>query len=126
MGLMLTPTHIHGKLTPPKFTPAHTVNTHTHWSGLMLHGLAVIVVRRARLVLVAAVLLLAGAAVVGVGAFGKLQGGGFQDPGADSSRAAQILVDRFGGQSDLVLLADAGGPVDRAAAAGLRLTQRLA
>jgi RND superfamily putative drug exporter len=92
----------------------------------MLHRLGGFVVRRARLVLVAAVLVLAAAAVVGVGAFGKLQGGGFQDPGSDSTRANDILVQKFGGQSDLVLLADAGRPVDQAGAAGLRLTERLA
>ena len=91
----------------------------------MLHRLGGFVVRRARLVLVAAALVLAAAAVVGVGAFGKLQGGGFEDPGSESSRADDVLVQKFGGQSDLVLLADAGGPVDQAAAAGLRLTQRL-
>ena len=121
---MLTPTNIDGKLTPIKFTGAHIAEV-----GHMLHRLGGFVVRRARLVLVAAALLLAAAAVVGVGAFGKLQGGGFDDPGSESSRARQVLVDKYGGEGDLVLLADAGGAsgsVDTAKAAGLRLTQRLA
>ena len=93
----------------------------------MLHRLGGFVVRRARLVLAAAVLVLIAAAVVGVGAFGKLKGGGFDDPDSESSRARQVLVDRYGGEGDLVLLADAGtAGVDSTAAAGLRLTQKLA
>ena len=43
------------------------------------------VVRRARLVLVAAMLAVVGFGVLGLGAFGKLQTGGFQDPGAEST-----------------------------------------
>ena len=39
------------------------------------------VVRRARLVLVAALLAMVGFGVLGLGAFGKLQTGGFQGPG---------------------------------------------
>ena len=93
----------------------------------MLHRLGGFVVRRARLVLAAAVLVLIAAAVVGVGAFGKLKGGGFDDPDSESSRARQVLVDRYGGEGDLVLLADAGtAGVDSTAAARLRLTQKLA
>src|SRR5262249_57573548 len=41
-------------------------------------------VRRARLVLVAAMLAVVGFGVLGFGAFGKLQTGGFLDPGAPS------------------------------------------
>ncbi|MGH3460954.1 MAG: MMPL family transporter [Kribbellaceae bacterium] len=92
----------------------------------MLHRLGEFVVRRARLVLAVTVLALAGAAVLGVGAFGKLQGGGFQDPGAESTRAADALVQKYGGQSDLVLVVDAARPVEQVDAAGTRLTQRLA
>ena len=92
----------------------------------MLHRLGGFVVRRARLVLAATVLVLAGAAVLGVGAFGKLQGGGFEDPGSDSARATTALADRFGGQNDLVLVVDAGGSVDAASTAGTALTARLA
>ena len=51
------------------------------------------VVRRARLVLVAALLAVVGFGVLGVGAFGKLQTGGFDDPGAQST-IAQTLTDR--------------------------------
>jgi RND superfamily putative drug exporter len=93
---------------------------------LMLTRLGTFAVHRAKLVLAATVLLLIGAGVLGLGAFGKLAGGGFEDPGAESSRAATALADRFGAQADLVLVVDAGGPVDRAAAAGQELTRRLA
>jgi RND superfamily putative drug exporter len=92
----------------------------------MFHRLGEFVVRRARLVLVVTVLVLAGAAVLGTGAFSKLQGGGFDDPGAESTRAARTLAARFGDQTNVVLLVDAGRPVDQVAAAGTTLTQRIA
>ena len=50
------------------------------------------VVRRARLVLVAAMLAVVGFGVLGFGAFGKLKTGGFADPGAEST-TAQMLTD---------------------------------
>ena len=94
----------------------------------MLHRLGTFTVRRAKAVLVITVLLLAAAAFVGVGAFGKLAGGGFDDPDADSTKAAAVLADTFGGQADLVFVADAGRTVDdpAVAAAGTDLTRRLA
>ncbi len=92
----------------------------------MFHSLGEFVVRRARLVLAVTAVLLVGAAVLGVGAFGKLQGGGFDDPSAESTKAAEMLDAKFGDQANLVFLVDAGGPVDQVAAAGTRLTQRLA
>ena len=52
-----------------------------------------LVVRRARLVLVAAMLAVMGFGVLGFGAFGKLKTGGFQDPSAEST-TAQTLTDR--------------------------------
>jgi RND superfamily putative drug exporter len=91
----------------------------------MLHRLGSFVVRRARLVLLATVLLVAGAIVVGIGAFSKLAGGGFDDPNAESTRSAEVLTERFGGEADLVLVVDAGRPVDQMAAAGRELTRRL-
>src|SRR5215467_15285388 len=53
------------------------------------------VVRRARLVLVAALLAVVGFGVLGVGAFGKLQTGGFEDPGAGSTTAQTLTDQRF-------------------------------
>ncbi|MDQ0381754.1 MMPL family transporter [Amycolatopsis thermophila] len=83
----------------------------------------------ARLVLVAAAVLLAGAAVLGMTAFGKLQSQGFDDPGSESSRARQLAETHFGGEADLLFLVQAhDGTVDDPAtrAAGTALTDRLA
>lgn len=92
----------------------------------MLHRLGTFAVRRAKLVLILTAVLLAAAAVAGFGVFGKLAGGGFDDPGAESTHASQALADRFGGQADLVVVVDAGRPVDQAVAQGKELTRRLA
>ena len=95
----------------------------------MLKRLATFVVRHARLVLVAWVVVLAAVAFVGFGAFSKLQTGGFDDPDSESTSAAELLEQRFGGESDLVFVVRAEtGTVDEelAAAAGAALTERLA
>ena len=94
----------------------------------MLHRLGTFTVRRAKPILLVTVLLVAAAAAVGVGAFGKLAGGGFDDPGAESTHAANQLADRFGGQADLVFVVDAGRDVRETsvAAAGNELTRRIA
>jgi RND superfamily putative drug exporter len=98
---------------------------------MVLSRLGALVYRRARLVLVLTGILLAGAAVIGVGAFGKLQGGGFDDPASASSRAANQLTASFGGQNNLVFLVRAtaaGTTVDspQVRAAGEQLTSSLA
>ena len=87
------------------------------------------VVRRARLVLVTAMLAVVGFGVLGVGAFGKLQTGGFQDPGAESTIAQTLTDQRFGGSDGVVLLVHAeAGTVDGASAraAGAEAARRLA
>src|SRR6516225_103351 len=87
------------------------------------------VVRRARLVLVAAMLAVVGFGVLGFGAFGKLQTGGFQDPSAGSATAQTLTDQRFGGSDGVVLLVHAeAGTVDGAAAraAGAAAARRLA
>ena len=95
----------------------------------MFGTIAQLAVRRRLPVLVASALFLVLAAVVGGGVFGKLQGGGFEDPDAEWTRAAEILQDHFGaGDANLVLLVTASqGSVDDAAAmaAGRELTRRL-
>jgi putative drug exporter of the RND superfamily len=94
----------------------------------MLYRLGGLVHRRARLVLIVTGVLLMVAAVIGVGAFGKLQGGGFDDPNSPSSRAAQQIDNQFGGRDNLIFLVRANsGTVDSPAvrAAGTRLTQAL-
>ena len=74
-------------------------------------------VRRARLVLVAAMLVVIGFGVLGFGAFGKLKTGGFQDPGAQSTTAQTLTDQRFGGSVGVVLLVHAeAGTVDGAPA----------
>lgn len=73
------------------------------------------IVRRRRLVLVASVTALVLAAVLGTGVFSRLAGGGFDDPGAESTRAQELLTEYGVGSPDLVLLVDAiGGDVDAA------------
>jgi putative drug exporter of the RND superfamily len=87
------------------------------------------VIRRARLVLVVALLAVVGFGVLGVGAFGKLKTGGFQDPGAESTTAQTLTDQRFGGSVGVVLLVHAeAGTVDDAAAraAGAEAASRLA
>ncbi|MYQ41330.1 putative drug exporter of the RND superfamily [Streptomyces sp. LamerLS-316] len=65
---------------------------------------------------------------LGTGVFGKLSGGGWTPADAESARADEALRAHFrSGTPDLVLLVAAPGPLDepQAAAAGLRLTDRL-
>jgi RND superfamily putative drug exporter len=93
----------------------------------MLHRYGAFVARRARLLLVLSFLALIGAGILGAGAFGKLKNGGFNDPAAPSTQAQQLIDERFGGQTNLVLLVTAkDGGIDTASTAGTELTQRLA
>jgi RND superfamily putative drug exporter len=96
----------------------------------MLTRLAWFTVRRRRLVLAASALFAVAAVGLGNGAFGVLKGGGFDDPGAESTRAADALDEVFDtGDPNLVLLvrAPAGSVDDPAVArAGAALTDRLA
>jgi len=86
-------------------------------------------VRRARLVLALALVILLVSVALGIGAFGALSNGGFDDPDSDSSRA-QVLLDRdFGGQPNMIFLVRAReGDVDAPAvvASGTALADRLA
>jgi len=90
--------------------------------------LAGAVTGRPRLVLTVTLIFVLAAGVLGVGAFGKLLTGGFDDPKSDSSRAADIVDDQFSGAPNLVLLVTArSGTVDdpAVAAAGRALTAEL-
>ena len=84
----------------------------------------------ARVVLVVTVLLMLGAGVLGVTAFGKLDPrGGFDDPASESSRAQALLDSEFGGEHDVVFLMSANaGTVDDPAirSAATTLDERLA
>ena len=73
----------------------------------MLPRLGGFLSRRAKSVLLVSTLMLAAATIVGFGAFGKLKGGGFDDPASESSRVERELTDHFGGQTNLVLLVHA-------------------
>jgi len=97
----------------------------------LLSRLAAVVVGHARRVLVIAAVLVAAAGVFGFTVFGKLSAGGFEDPSAQSSKAAALLRDHFGARSsDLILVVSAtdGRTVDdpAVAAAGAQLTQQVA
>ncbi|MEV7197023.1 MMPL family transporter [Streptomyces sp. NPDC093510] len=83
----------------------------------MFERIAELTIRRSRLVLLvaAAIVVLMGA--LGVGAFGKLLGGGFDDPASPSSRARAVIDEKFGGETNLVLLVrSTEGRVDAPAA----------
>jgi putative drug exporter of the RND superfamily len=79
--------------------------------------IAELAIRRSRLVLVVAAVAVALMGVLGAGAFGKLLGGGYDDPASQSSRAGKVIEEKFGGETNLVLLVRASeGRVDAPAA----------
>ena len=96
----------------------------------MFTRLGLLAVRRRRAVLVVTALFFVLSVALGVGVFGVLKSGGFEDPGAESTRTAELLEERFGqGEPNVVLLATAvSGTVADATstAAGAALAERLA
>ncbi|MFC0597641.1 MMPL family transporter [Streptomyces palmae] len=80
----------------------------------MLTRITELALRRAKLLLILGTLAVVAMGVLGAGAFGKLKGGGFDDPDAPSSRAQKIIDEKFGGEHDLVFLvrAEEGGRLD--------------
>ncbi|MEU1567155.1 MMPL family transporter [Streptomyces mirabilis] len=79
----------------------------------MFERIADLAIRRARLVLIVAVVATALMGALGSGAFTKLLGGGFDDPASQSTRARNLIDKKFGGETNLVLLVRAGdGRVD--------------
>ena len=96
----------------------------------MLERLGRFLLRRRWAVLAATLIVVVMAGVFGGGAVARLKSGGFEDPAAESTRAAEVLREEFGvGDPNLVLLVTAkGGNVDdpAVAAAGTALTRRLA
>jgi RND superfamily putative drug exporter len=96
----------------------------------MLERLARFLLRRRWAVLAATLVVVVAAGAFGGSAITRLKSGGFDDPDAESTRAAKVLADEFGtGDPNLVLLVTAkGGRVDdpAVAAAGEALTRRLA
>ncbi|WP_406169483.1 MMPL family transporter [Streptomyces sp. NBC_00996] len=95
----------------------------------MFDRIAELALHRSRLVLTLTVVAVVAMGAIGFGAFGKLLGGGFEDPSAPSARAQQLIDDKFGGESNLVLLVRAdknGGGIDSPAVerAGRTLTSQ--
>ncbi|MFE6594451.1 MMPL family transporter [Streptomyces sp. NPDC057781] len=94
----------------------------------MFERIAELAIRRSRLVLVVAVVAVALMGAVGAGAFGKLKGGGYDDPASQSTRAGEAIEEKFGGETNLVLLVRAPeGRIDApdAARSGRALTADL-
>ncbi|NUR28184.1 MAG: MMPL family transporter [Catenulispora sp.] len=94
----------------------------------MLGRIGRLAVRRPRAVLVSASVVLIAMVALGIGAFGVLKAGGFDDTGSQSWRARQAIQNEFGGEANLVLVVRArSGGVDEGAAAqaGRDLTRRL-
>jgi RND superfamily putative drug exporter len=91
-----------------------------------------VVVRRRRLILVLAVVLFLFSGAVGGSVASKLSSGGFDDPGAESTKAQHYIDEHFtqGGMPNILLLvtADPGLTVDspQLLAAGTALTDELA
>ncbi|MGA8847917.1 MAG: MMPL family transporter, partial [Nocardioides sp.] len=65
----------------------------------MVERWAGVVARRARRVLVIGLLVTIGAATYGLGVFGSLSQGGFDDPGTESARELRLEQQTFGNQS---------------------------
>lgn len=117
------------ELTTPRNSPPSRDEAPAARGNGALGRIGRFVVRRARLVLVATALLVICFGLLGAGAFGKLQAGGFQDPGANSTTAQQLLDERLGGADTVVLLVHAKqGTVDDTAIrqAGADATRRVA
>ena len=96
---------------------------------MLLSRLAGVAIGRRRLVLVLTAAFLALAGALGGGVAQELSGGGFDDPDAESVRAARVLEQQFdSGAPNLILLASAPDGVDdpAAVAAGTALVERLA
>ncbi|MBL8930382.1 MAG: MMPL family transporter [Kineosporiaceae bacterium] len=96
----------------------------------MFDALTGLALRRARAVLLFTLIITALAAVLGAGALDRLRAGGFDDPGAESARATQVLERDLGlPGANLVLLVTAasGANVDapETARAGLAAARRL-
>jgi RND superfamily putative drug exporter len=94
----------------------------------MLDRYSAFVVRRAKILLGVAAVLMIIAGVFGSGAADKLKNGGFADPDSPSAQAQALIEAHYGGQTNFVLLLTAkSGTVDDAQVAdvGRQLTQRL-
>jgi RND superfamily putative drug exporter len=71
----------------------------------MLQGIARIAIAAPRRIITVTALLLLAAALFGIPVIGTLSGGGFQDPGSESSRATELLRDKFNQTDQQMLIA---------------------
>ncbi|WP_246337842.1 MULTISPECIES: MMPL family transporter [Streptomyces] len=78
--------------------------------------IAELAIRRPRLILIVAFVAVLVMGAVGGGAFDRLRDGGFDDPASSSSRAGEIIEEKFGGETNLILLVEAPDGVDDPAA----------
>ena len=77
----------------------------------MLQGITRLAIAAPRRIIAVAVLLLLAAAIFGLPVVKSLSGGGFQDPTSESSRAAEVLRDKFSqtDQQMLIVVTAPGG-----------------
>ena len=73
----------------------------------MVTLLAGLTARRPNRVLIASVVLLAGFVFRGAQAFPALISSGFDDPNAETTKAAAVIDDRFGGPDDIAIVVNA-------------------
>jgi RND superfamily putative drug exporter len=75
----------------------------------VLHRIAQLAIAAPRRIIAVAVLVLVAAAIFGIPVAKSLSAGGFQDPRSESTKAAQLLSDKFG-QGDMQLLITVSAP----------------
>jgi uncharacterized membrane protein YdfJ with MMPL/SSD domain len=94
----------------------------------LLQRIAHLAISAPRRIIAAAVLVAVAAAIFGIPVAKSLSASGFQDPTSESSRASQLLTDKFG-QGDVQMLITVTGPGDvlggPARAVGLNVVERL-
>ncbi|MBV9088765.1 MAG: MMPL family transporter [Mycobacteriaceae bacterium] len=94
----------------------------------MLQRIAGMAIAAPRQILAVAALVMVAAGLLGVPVANSLSAGGFQDPNAESSKAARQLTDKFG-QGDMQLLIVVSAPdgfaSERARAVGTQIVDRL-
>jgi RND superfamily putative drug exporter len=94
----------------------------------LLQRIAYLAISAPRRIIVAAVLVAVAAAIFGIPVAKSLSASGFQDPSAESSKASQLLTDKFG-QGDVQMLITVTGPGDvlggPGRAVGLNVVKRL-
>jgi len=94
----------------------------------VLQGIARLAIAAPRRIIAVAALVLVGAAIFGMPVAKCLSAGGFQDPSSESSRAVQLMTDKFG-QSDqqmlIVVTAPGGARSDPARQVGTDIVDQL-